>query len=695
MKNLGRLTLTIATLWAFYPIFAQSPTEPSDTLREVTVTERKGVTKLRGRADNTHIISSAELKKAACCNLGESFTTNPSVDVAYSDAATGARQIRLLGLAGTYVQMLTENIPNLRGAASPFGLSYIAGPWMQSISVSKGASSVKNGYEGITGQINIEMRKPQADQSVSANGYIDHLGKAEVNADGNIHLTERLSTALLLHGENSFAGHDENGDGFLDMPKVRQVAVMNRWAWMGSHVVWQGGVKFLQERRRSGQDSHHHHSGNPGNPENPGTSEIPENPEIPDASSLPLYIINVETRRWEGFSKQAWIFDSENDGNLALILSGSYHDIDSRYGTRRYDGQQGHLYASLMLERKWGSMHSLSCGLSWNYDHFNEKSLLRYDAITYSRLKTIESVAGGYAQYTLNVDRKLLMMAGLRYDYSSIYGSMVTPRLHARWNPRDEITVHGSIGRGYRTPHPMAEWHNLMAASRQIIIPEKVAQEDAWNMGIGVDGFIPLGSKTLNWGVEYYFTRFNHQLAVDLDSDPHAVIFRNLGHGKARSHVVQAELSFNPRRDLALTVAYRYTDSRTDFGSGMVAKPLTSKSKGLFTASWTPRMGIWQTDVTLAINGGGRMPSPYTLADGAPSWGSSYHAFPSLNAQVTRNWRHWSVYVGGENLTCFKQKGPIVGASAPWGDTFDATMVYGPLHGAVVYAGFRYNFTHY
>ena len=278
-------------------LFAQEPADSvsSVTLGGVEVSSRGPSTrKLRGSVTNTDVISSGELLRAACCNLGESFSTNPSVDVSYSDAATGARQIKLLGLAGSYVQMLTENIPNFRGSALPYGLGYIAGPWIQSIQVSKGASSVKNGYESLTGQINIEMKKPQADQQVAANAYVDSNAKVEINADGNIRLSKRLSTSLLLHGENTFASHDSNGDGFIDMPDLRQVALMNRWAWIGDSYIFQGAVKFLDESRHSGQDARHvHHA----------------------APQEDLYTIDIDTQRWEGFVKNAYIFDHENDGN--------------------------------------------------------------------------------------------------------------------------------------------------------------------------------------------------------------------------------------------------------------------------------------------------------------------------------------------------------------------------------------------
>lgn len=647
----------------------------SVTLGGVEVASRGPSTrKLRGSVTNTDVISSGELLRAACCNLGESFSTNPSVDVSYSDAATGARQIKLLGLAGSYVQMLTENIPNFRGSALPYGLGYIAGPWIQSIQVSKGASSVKNGYESLTGQINIEMKKPQADQQVAANAYVDSNAKVELNADGNIRLSKRLSTSLLLHGENTFATHDSNGDGFIDMPDLRQVALMNRWAWMGNSYIFQGAVKFLDESRHSGQDaSHIHHA----------------------ASPEGLYTIDIDTRRWEGFVKNAYIFDHENDGNIALILSGSHNEFHSSYGHKIYRTGQANAYASLMFERKWGDNHALSSGLSFNYDNYHQHmQLVQTAGLPLTDSKEIEAVSGGYAQYTYNIGTRLMVMGGLRYDYSSVFGSAVTPRLHFRWNPGEWLSLHGSAGIGRRTPHVMAENNFLLASGRNIILNRNIRQEKAANYGIGAASTIYVANKPLTLSAEYYYTHFYDQLLTDLDMDPHAVIFKNLD-GRSFSHTLQIELTYPCFKDFSLTAAYRLTDVKTDYGRGLVEKPMTSRNKGLLTASYAPDMGKWQFDITCSFNGSGRMPTPYETADGTMSWSRRYHPYAQLNAQVTRNFRHWSVYLGGENLTAYRQKNPIIGAEDPWGTAFDATMVYAPLHGAIIYAGFRYTFTKY
>lgn len=673
------LAIIIAVIIShFYSLANEITADSTSTeLNEVVVHAPRGVRKMAGPF-NGEIITASELKRAACCNLGESFTTNPSVDVNYTDAATGARQIRLLGLSGNYVQMLTENVPNFRGAAAPYGLGYIAGPWMQSIQVSKGASSVKNGYESITGQINVEMKKPQLDPSVSVNGYYDRMNKLELNADGNMHFSDKWSGGLLTHFENQFTAHDDNSDSFTDMPRVRQWALMPRVAYLGRSYVFQAAAKYLNELRRSGQDTHHAH---------PASS-----------SETPLYLINIKTQRWEAMTKNAYMYDRENDGNVALILSGSLHRQDANYGLKLCNANQRELYSQLMYERKFTNLHAISTGATLTYDHyeFGTRLVASPTAPTSTTLEQ-ETTLGAYAQYTLNIDSRLVAMAGVRYDHSNRFGSMFTPRMHLRYTPIELLSIHASAGRGFKTPHPMAEYSYMLASSRSMEIAPELKQEDAWNLGTGATvEFKPFGKK-VSISAEYYYTTFKNQLMLNLDADPHKALIYS-SDALSRSHALQIEATFEILSDLNFTAAWRLTDVKADYSTGIynlgvLSKPLQSRNKGLFTIGWSPKMGLWQIDASLAVNGAGRMPTPYTTASGASSWEANYKAFVQLNAQITRNFRHWAVYIGGENLTNFRQPNPIVDAANPWGPNFDATMIYGPLHGANVYVGFRYNFT--
>ena len=640
------------------------------SLGEVNVVRRRfGTTKLRSSAMNVDIISSAELSRAACCNLGESFVTNPSVDVSYSDAATGAKQIKLLGLSGTYVQMMTENIPNYRGAAAPYGLGYVPGPWMQSIQVSKGSSSVKNGYESITGQINVEFKKPQLPEAdwVSANLFASSTGRYEANADATLKLSKRWSTSLLAHYENETMAHDANHDGFADIPRVEQYNLWNRWAYMGDHYVFQAGIKALSEWRNSGQVNH---GGNPGQE---------------------FYKIGIDTRRYEAFTKNAYIFNKEKNTNLALILQGTFHNQDAVYGHKLYDVDQTNVYASLLFETEFSKQHSLSTGLSFNYDGYDQRYRLTND-VELPRLKSFEkeSVPGAYVQYTYNLEDKLILMGGIRGDYSSMHGFFVTPRAHVKYNPNEFVNFRLSAGKGYRTNHVLAENNYLLASSRKVRIAGDLDQEEAWNYGASISSYIPLFGKTLNLNAEYYYTDFLKQVVVDMDTDPHEIAFYNL-NGRSYSHVFQVEANYPLFKGFTLTAAYRFTDAKTTYNGELKERPLTSRYKGLVTASYKTPLEIWQFDATLQLNGGGRMPSRYILEDGTPSWSARYGSFEQLSVQITRYFRRWSIYVGGENLTNFKQKNPIIDAANPWGENFDSTMIWGPVHGAKAYIGIRFN----
>ena len=640
------------------------------SLGEVNVVRRRfGTTKLRSSAMNVDIISSAELSRAACCNLGESFVTNPSVDVSYSDAATGAKQIKLLGLSGTYVQMMTENIPNYRGAAAPYGLGYVPGPWMQSIQVSKGSSSVKNGYESITGQINVEFKKPQLPEAdwVSANLFASSTGRYEANADATLKLSKRWGTSLLAHYENETMAHDANHDGFADIPRVEQYNLWNRWAYMGDHYVFQAGIKALSEWRNSGQVNH---GGNPGQE---------------------LYKIGIDTRRYEAFTKNAYIFNKEKNTNLALILQGTFHNQNAVYGHKLYDVDQTNVYASLLFETEFSKRHSLSTGLSFNYDGYDQRYRLTND-VELPRLKSFEkeSVPGAYVQYTYNLEDKLILMGGIRGDYSSMHGFFVTPRAHVKYNPNEFVNFRLSAGKGYRTNHVLAENNYLLASSRKVRIAGDLDQEEAWNYGASISSYIPLFGKTLNLNAEYYYTDFLKQVVVDMDTDPHEIAFYNL-NGRSYSHVFQVEANYPLFKGFTLTAAYRFTDAKTTYNGELKERPLTSRYKGLVTASYKTPLEIWQFDATLQLNGGGRMPSRYILEDGTPSWSARYGSFEQLSVQITRYFRRWSIYVGGENLTNFKQKNPIIDAANPWGENFDSTMIWGPVHGAKAYIGIRFN----
>ncbi len=660
-----RLSLGIfLTMAVALPAAAQEEGDSlSSELDEVVITRRVSGIRRIGGAETGFQLNQGELFRAACCNLGESFTTNASTDVDYADPATGAKQIKLLGLSGSYVQMMTENLPAFRGAAMPYAFRYIPGTWMKSIRVSKGSSTVKNGYESITGQIDVEYLKPQDERKAHFNAYIDSDLRLELNADGNVHVTDKLNTEVLVHFEDRYNSHDANHDGFADMPDVRQVNIMNRWNYFGANYIFHGGLSCIDEKSRAGQTGGHFHGDNP-------------------------YIITTDTRRYEGYMKHAVVLDREHNTNIALAGNLSMHQLDAGYGVKLYDVNEKNAYAQLMLETEFSAVHSLSAGLSFNYDYFGQRLKKSASAaISPEKIRERETTAGGYAQYTLKVDSRLTAMAGIRADHSSEFGWFVTPRFNVKYSPVDPLALRLSAGKGYRTVHAWAEYNYLLASGREMVV-ENLKQEDAWNFGASGDYTLYLGAQSLKFSLEYFHTRFRNQAVVDYDSDPSKLTIANLT-GKSYSNVLQAEASFDSNFGITATAAFRLNDVKTSYSGKLMEKALTSRYKALLTVSYRTPLELWQFDATFVINGGGRLPAPYRLSDGSMSWGPRFKAFPSLNCQVTRWFRHFSIYAGGENLTNFRQKNPIVDAANPWSPTFDPTVIWGPVTGAMAYTGIR------
>lgn len=668
------------------------------TLTEVEVTERRmAVLRSRYSALNVQTLTGQELCKAACCNLSESFETSASVDVSYADAATGAKQIRLLGLSGTYVQMLSENIPSVRGLAQSFGMEYIPGPWMQAIQVSKGTSSVVNGYEALTGQINVDYLHPDQADPLAINGLISKDLKAELNITGGWEVNEHARTALLLHAQGSFMGHDENGDGFKNMPTGYHVNVLNRWN-IKSGGIWNSKVlvRGLYDRRNGGQT--------------PAAQATVADP----------YTIDLRTRRIDGFWKNGLIFDKELGTSLGIITAASYHDQTNLYGPRHWEANQTNAYLNAIFQTEFDDTqtdledrhsHKLSAGLSLNYDRYREQLNLLAGAapMDFSRQET---TPGAFVEYTYNYLEKLTLLVGLREDWSSEYGFFTTPRMNVRYSPLEWWTLRGSVGLGYRSPNLIADNAAYLSSNRVWNFAEGLQQEKALNAGATMTFDIPIGKRNLTLTGEYYYTRFLSGVITDIDRDPSTVFFYTLSNHPelcSFSHNWQVEANMEVLRGWTWTLAFRYTDVRqSSFNTAagefqLRERPLQNRFKGLITTSYQTPLKKWQFDLTAQFNGPGRMPDGYNPLAGDTQYytasdGTLYHTwYPQLMAQVTKYFRTASIYVGAENMTNFTQHNPIVGARNaqgyvdPAAKDFDATQVWGPIHGWKLYLGFRWN----
>ena len=691
-------------------------------LEEVNIVERK-MAVLRSRLTPlaTETLTGEALCMAACCNLSESFETSASVDVAYSDAATGAKQIRLLGLSGTYVQLLTENTPNIRGLAQSFGMEYIPGPWMEAIQVSKGTSSVLNGYEAIAGQINVEYLKPQKQDPIALNAMISTETHAEVNATGGWDLNDKVSTGILFHAQNMSLELDHNHDGFLDMPKNTNVNLLNRWYVKTGDYTGQFLVRGLYDRRIGGQTQEAAHS---------------------EYFAKP-YQIDLNTWRVDGFMKNGYVFDAELGTSIGIITAASYHNQRNTYGPRHWNAAHTNAYLNAIFQTSFDDSatdlwddhsHMLSTGLSLNYDGYDEDLFLPIGIDQYYHWDVWKEVTPGvFAEYTYTYKDKVTLLVGIREDYSTRYGFFTTPRMNLRYAPFEWWTVRGSIGLGYRSPNAIADNAAYLASNRMYYAYDRVsdngygimdgilAQERSMNTGVSTVFYIPMGKRELQLSGEHYYTKFLDGVIADMDRNLHGITLYNMHDVEGAqyfSHNWQVEANMEILRGWSMTAAFRYTDvKQTTFNTAanefqLRDKPLQNKFKGIITTSYQTPLKTWQFDLTAQFNGEGRMPDGFVIPEGSNQYtmhnGYIYHKwYPQLLGQVTKFFRTWSIYLGAENITNFTQDNPIKGERVlgdkairreakgggfvdPYSANYDASMIWAPIHGWKMYLGFRW-----
>ena len=626
----------------------------------------------------TEVISAAGLCKMACCNLAESFENSASVTVGYSDAVTGARQIRLLGLSGVYTQMLDETRPVMRGLSAPFGLSYVPGQWLESIQIAKGSSSVINGVECMTGQINMEHRKPTDEKPLFLNAAVMSDTKMDFNVASSLQMGYKWSTVLLGHVSGNIKPHDSNQDGFLDEPKMLQFNVANRWLYMadnGTQVRF--GVRAIQDNRQGGQVG-------------------VENPWISD----------IFNRSLNGYLKVGVPLNEENTQNIALVADYSYQDMDSYFGATKYIAGQHSAFANLLYQNVINDSHRFTLGLNGTFDRYNEDFTRTVFAGTTEKNGITDLAnAGLFGEYTFNSGEKFSAIAGLRGDWFYNQGFKVSPRVTLKYMPVDEIVIRANGGRGLRYSTPLVDNIGVFSTSKQFLgsYNEHIL-EDAWTFGGNFTYYIPVGATSNTYvSFDYFRTQFAQQMVVDYGQTQ--IDFYALDGRTSFTDNYQLDFSIDPIERFNITATFRYTNAKQEFkrSEAPVEKPMTSRFKGVLNLQYATNLNKWIFDFTASLNGSCKVYDFMNLIneDGsmtaAPKEGvermyknGRTPVYPMLYAQVTRRFKGWDVYVGAENLTNYTQKNPIIGASNPSQPIFDASCIWGPLMGIKAHVGFRF-----
>tara|TARA_B100000787_G_scaffold169695_1_gene161770 strand:+ start:8664 stop:10907 length:2244 start_codon:yes stop_codon:yes gene_type:complete len=643
-------------------------------LEEVTIKSKKKATQRSFvQTQNVFTVNSAELLKAACCNLAESFETNPSIDVNFSDALTGTRQIQMLGLKSPYLLITQENIPSIRGAAQVFGLTFTPGTWVESIQITKGAGSVINGYESISGQINAELVKPFTDKKIFLNTYGSLGGRLELNTHFNHKISEKWQTGLYVHGNYRGEKFDRNKDGFLDNPLMKQLNVMNRWQYLDAEKGWVSfiNVRFMDDSKQTGENNF--------------------DPSLDRAGSN-VWGGEIDTKRFDSSVKLGYVFPELPFQSFGFQFAYSNHEQDSYFGLKTYDIQHQSVYSNLLFNSIIGDTRSkFTTGFNFTYDTYDEF----VNSINYSRN---ENSFGGFFEYAYDNLDNFSFTTGLRVDTHNLLGTFVTPRVHIRYAPWEKAVFRASIGQGRKSANVFAENQQLFASSRQIDIESSGGKiyglnpEVAWNYGLSYLQGFNLFDKKGDITFDFYRTHFQNQVVVDWEN-PQKISFYNL-EGESYANSFQTEVNYYFNDYFNIRLAYKFYDIETDYASGKLSKPLTPNHRFFANISFETKLvddfKQWKFDLTYNFIGDQRLPntSSNSIQYQLEEYSNSYSL---LNAQVTKVFsKKFEIYFGGENLTNFKQKNPILASDNPFGNNFDTTIIYGPIFGRMFYSGLRF-----
>lgn len=680
----------------------------ADSLSTSRVEARQRGTNLSKYTPNrVETITAAGLCKMACCNLAESFENSASVTVGYSDAITGARQIRLLGLSGIYTQMLDENRPVMRGLAAPFGLTYIPGQWLESIQIAKGVTSVINGVESLTGQINMEHRKPTDEKPLFLNAAIMSDTKADINAASSLQINDSWSTVILGHVSGNFLEMDHNHDGFMDDPKSLQLNLANRWLYYAPNgTQLRFGIRALRDKRTGGEMSK-------------GMSH--DKLVYDDFSVTPLWQSNILNQSINGYLKVGVPLNEDNSQNIAAVLDYNYYDMNSNFGPSIYTGGQHSGFVNLLYQNEVNENHKFTVGASTSMDFYRENMQrpVPEGGIYRNRVNNLSTTlanAGAFAEYTYHFEEKFSAIVGVRGDWYKDHGFKASPRVTLKYNPVESVVIRANAGRGLRYSNPIVDNIGIMSTSKAFIDPTNKAGygawnyshtlEDAWTAGGNITWYFPLGKGEKAYlSLDYFRTQFVQQALVDYEFEKDRIAFYNLsqvpGSGKSYTNTVQLDFSCEPLERFTITLTGRYTDSKVStITGGPRERPMTSRLKAVLNLQYATNLNKWIFDVTASVNGSARVydfMKELTDENGKLLYKNGRTpVYPLLYAQVTRRFKGVDVYIGGENLTNFRQKNVILGTKDDMKriDTtrpdFDASCVWGPLMGIKVYAGVRF-----
>jgi outer membrane cobalamin receptor len=632
-------------------------------LPEILIEYRKNGHSI-SRLKTLHVeeLTAIELRKAACCNLSESFETNASVDVNITDAVSGAKKIQMMGLDGVYTQIQMENIPYLRGLESAFGLSSLSGTWIESIQITKGTGNVVNGYESMAGLVNLELKKPDEMEKIYLNVYQNIFGRSEFNFNKGIILNPKWSTGFLGHVSSTYGNIDRNKDAFRDLPTGDNTAFMNRWAYKGKKMEAQFGINFYRDRKVGGQTSFFRNEENQVDTIN--------------------YGVLINSKHIDIYGKTGF-FGKRPMQSLGIVYNIKHQEIDGFFGLKTFSGLEKRGYINVIYDDIIGtSDHTIKIGTSFVAIDISQQA----DTLSQKRM---ELVPGIFAEYTYT-GRRLTGVFGSRYDYHSIFGGQFSPRVHLKYLLSEMTDLRFTAGKGWRVPNFIIDNVSLLASSKQWIAPSETKPEISWNIGGSLVHEMKIFERKATISLDFYHTRFENQLIIDRDETVNTVVFSNLKNSSF-SNSFQTEFSFSPIKNLDIRLAYKFLDVESKYGNEMRQQVMIPRHRGFLNLAYRSRNKRWEYDFTCSIFSPSRLPIQRDMTnDTLLISDMKSRMYPMINAQITHIYKKFDFYIGGENLTNSVQKNPIIDAANPFGSKFDATNIFMPITGINIYVGIRY-----
>lgn len=623
-------------------------------LKEFTVTE-KGLGTLHStlKTINTETMKVGELKKAACCNLGESFETNASVDITMNDGVSGAKQISMLGLDGVYTQVLLENTPYIRALSSSYGLNFIPGSWIESIDISKGTGSVVNGYEALSGVVNVELQKPDKSDKLHFNLYGSSAGRAEANLNFQQIINKKWSTLSMLHHSEVLVKNDFNKDGFIDIPTGMQSNAFARIKYNGERLLFQLAGQYIDDNKNSGQINY---STDPGKMK-PGQ----------------LYGINIHNQQGMFFCKTAVNFLNEPYRSLGLIINGKQQAQHSYFGLKTFEANYVSMYHNLIFQDIISdTRYKYKVGLTYLFDEYHQQ----YIDSSFNRT---DNIYGAFGEFNYYESYKFSGVLGFRYDHHNLYGNIYTPKLNLKYSLTKSSFIRLTAGFGTRISNVFLDNTGLFANARKVSVLENPLPEKGSSIGINYLQYFKIGDKKSSFVIDIYRSDFQNQVVIDFYANYQQILIYNL-KGKSSANAAQLELNTELNKFFNLKMAYKYYLVKSTYQGVSERKPMIPSNRALLTCSYASKFDIWKADAAIRYTGVSRMPVANDHSN--PVMHQRYSkAFITAYAQVTRAFKHFEVYVGCENLTNYLQPNAIISADKPFSDTFDATMIYGTTIG--------------